>query len=235
MFKIAICDDSRTDVERLECAFDELPDNDLEYEVFYDAAELLKCRRTQNEKYHLYIFDIEMPDMNGLQLAEEIRREDARALFVFLTSYEHYVMEVFDVVTFDYISKPITTEKLAAVLQKAKAYLNLTRQDFVFQYRKNQFRVCCDDILYIEKKGRQAVVHTLTENYKTNMNTDEIWEQLNEAVFSHIHVSYIVNLGHIRAVDKDEVILDNEERLLIARSQKQTLKEKHMNYMKGLV
>ena len=61
-----------------------------------------------------------------------------------------------------------------------------------------------------------------------NMTTEEIWKQLDDKVFAHIHVSYIINLGHIRAIDGDEVVMDNEERLLIARSHKQNLKEKHM-------
>ena len=54
-------------------------------------------------------------------------------------------------------------------------------------------------------------------------------------VFAHIHVSYIINLGHIRAIDGDEVVMDNEERLLIARSHKQNLKEKHMEFVRRMV
>ena len=52
------------------------------------------CSMQHKENYHLYIFDIEMPDMNGLELAKEVRKRDAKALFVFLTSYTRYVMEV---------------------------------------------------------------------------------------------------------------------------------------------
>ena len=118
---------------------------------------------------------------------------------------------------------------------KAMNYLNMIKQDFVFQFRKNHFRVGCDDILYFEKKGRQAVIHTFADTYKTNMTTEEIWKQLDEKVFPHIHVSYIINLGHIRAIEGDEVVLDNGERLLIARSQKQSLKERHMELVKRMV
>ena len=189
----------------------------------------------QDHPVDIVITDIRMPDMDGLELAKEVRKRDAKALFVFLTSYTRYVMEVFEVITFDYISKPITFEKIESVLLKAMNYLNMIKQDFVFQFRKNHFRVSCDDILYFEKKGRQAVIHTLSDTYKTNMTTEEIWKQLDEKVFTHIHVSYIINLGHIRAIEGDEVVLDNEERLLIARSQKQSLKEKHMELMKRMV
>ena len=235
MLKIAICDDSRSDVERLEQAFDELHHSDVEYDVYFSAAELLQSLEIHEDKYQVYIFDIEMPQMNGLELAKKIRARDAKALFVFLTGFSHYVMDVFDVITFDYIAKPINADKLESVLQKAISYLNLTRRDFVFQYRKNHFRVNCDDILYIEKKGRQAVIHTISDDYKTNMTTEEIWKQLDERVFCHIHVSYILNLDHVQAIDGDEVLLDIGERFLIARAHKQALKEKHLAFMKRKV
>jgi len=109
------------------------------------------------------------------------------------------------------------------------------KRDFVFQFRKNQFRISCDDIVYFEKKGRQAVIHTISENFKANMTTEEIWKQLDDKVFAHIHVSYIINLGYIRAIEGDEVVMDNEERLLIARSHKQNLKEKHMEFVRRMV
>ena len=109
MLRIAVCDDSRTDVEMLEAAFDELPDYPVEYDVYFSRKELLMCSMQDKENYHLYIFDIEMPDMNGLELAKEVRKRDAKALFVFLTSYTRYVMEVFEVITF---------EKMESVLLK---------------------------------------------------------------------------------------------------------------------
>ena len=48
----------------------------------------------------------------------------------------------------------------SSVLLKAMQYLHMIKRDFVFQFRKNQFRISCDDIVYFEKKGRQAVIHT---------------------------------------------------------------------------
>lgn len=62
--------------------------------MYFTAKELLKHVIDDGEMYHLYIFDIEMPEMNGLQLAKEIRKIDAKALFVFLTGYTQYVMDV---------------------------------------------------------------------------------------------------------------------------------------------
>ena len=232
MLKIAVCDDGWTDIETLEKALDQFDQYPVDYDVFFSAGELLKYRKEHEKNYNMYIFDIEMPGMSGLELAKEIRKEDAKALFVFLTGYTSYVMDVFEVVTFDFIQKPATAEKLSPVLLKAASYLNLTRQEFVFSYRKNQFRIQYSDILYIEKKGRKAYIHTVSETFEANMTIEEIWKQLDADMFSHIHVSYIVNLQHIRVVEGDEVVLGNGMRLVIARSQKQALKEKHMDFIR---
>lgn len=231
MLKIAICDDSKVDVEQLEAVLSALCNYQIEYNVYFSASELLECK----ENYHLYIFDIEMPDMTGLELAKELRQRGSKALFVFLTGYSQYVMDVFDVFTFAYIQKPITIEKLESVLSRAVHYLEIIKQDFVFQFRRNQFRISYDDILYIEKKGRQAVIRTVTENFRANMTVNEIWEQLDSRVFIHIHVSYIINMEHLRSIEGDEAVMDNGERLLVARAHMQELKEKHMEFVRRTV
>ena len=118
------------------------------------------------------------------------------------------------------------------MLLKAASYLNLTRQEFVFSYRKNQFRIQYSDILYIEEKGRKAYIHTVSETFEANMTIEEIWKQLDADMFSHIHVSYIINLQHIRVIEGDEVVLGDGIRLVVARSQKQALKEKHMDFIR---
>ena len=57
MLKIAICDDSRTDVEMLECSFDKFHQYPIEYDVYFSGKELLEYHTLHEEVYHLYIFD----------------------------------------------------------------------------------------------------------------------------------------------------------------------------------
>lgn len=234
MIRIAVCDDSREDVSVLEDAFDEIHNEEVDYDVFYSAEDLIRYSKNNNEEYHMYILDIEMPE-SGLELARKLRSEGSNALFVFLTNHRNYVMEVFSVHTFDFIIKPITAEKLKSVIESGMQYLGLMKQDFVFKFRKNQFRVKYDDILYIAKKGRQALICTHTNSYKTNMTTEELWEQLDDRVFSHIHISYIVNLKHISKIEGNEVVLDDGEHFVVTRSHKQELKEKHLKFVNRMM
>lgn len=231
MLRIAVCDACRADVELLEQAMDGISFYKVDYDVYFSAEELLEHVREQKDSYHIYIFEIDMPGMSGLEPAGIIRKLDGKALFIFLTACSGYVMEVFDVVTFNYLEKPVSLTKLESVLEKAVAYLQLIWQDFVFHYRRSHFRVKCGEILYIEKKGRQAVICTVWESYKANMNIKELWDQLDRQSFVQIHLSYIVNLDHIRAVDRNEVVLDNGSRLAVARSRKQQLKESYLNFI----
>lgn len=235
MLEIAVCDDSRIDIELIEKVFDGFKNYPIEYDVFFHAKELLDYCEKHQKIYHLYIFDIEMPEMDGLTLAENIRAVDTKAVFVFLTSHKEHAMKAFKVRTFDFIVKPVTTEKMEPVLLKIIQYLDMARKDFVFSFRKNQFRLGQEDILYFEKKGRKVVIHTVSETLSANMKTEELWKQLEERIFVPIHLSYIVNLGHLKAVEGDEAVLDNGERLSVSRPHKQKLKEKHLEFARRMM
>ena len=190
-------------------------------------------RATLHNAEQIALLDIEMPGMNGLKLAKSIREKDSRALFVFLTSYTRYMKDVFDVVTFDFIEKPISDEKLLQILERAATYLNITSQHFSFGYRASRYSLKYDRILYIEKKGRQALIHTFEDVYKTNMTLEEIWKQLNPKSFVHIHSSYIINLYNLDRKDNEIAIMRNGEKLHITKGYRRELAMRHYEFVQG--
>ena len=103
--RIAVCDDNKTELEKIKSCFCRLHEHCTECRYLVSAKDLLS---TEMPTQDMYILDIEMPDMNGLELAKKIREKDSRALFLFLTSYTKYMKDVFDVVTFDFLEKPIS-------------------------------------------------------------------------------------------------------------------------------
>lgn len=231
--RIAVCDDNPKELERIKGCFCRIQGYDLVCSYFDSTSTVMEILKTENSPYDLYILDIEMPGMNGLKLAKSIREKESRALFVFLTSYTRYMKDVFDVVTFDFIEKPISDEKLLQILERAATYLNITSQHFSFGYRASRYSLKYDRILYIEKKGRQALIHTFEDVYKTNMTLEEIWKQLNPKSFVHIHSSYIINLYNLDRKDNEIAIMRNGEKLHITKGYRRELAMRHYEFVQG--
>ena len=175
MLRLAICDDDIRIIEQIETYIEKIKNKQIEYDVFTNAEELLRYQ-SQNKEYDVYMLDIEMGKMSGLNLARRLREKYANALIVFLTSYSKYVYDVFEVITFDFILKPISFEKFMRLIMKVEAYLKVTYKNFIFSYRKNNYCIPCIKINYIEKIGRKAFIYDTNGNiYQCNMTLKEIW------------------------------------------------------------
>lgn len=235
MLRLAICDDDRIVIEQLETYIDQIEKNKIEYDVFYSAEELYHYK-TQGNEYQLYILDIEMTRITGLKLAKMLREDSSQALIVFLTSYSQYVYDVFEVVTFDFIIKPITFERFEGLITKATEFLKISCSNFIFSYRKNTYSIPYSRICYIEKNGRKAFIHEVTgETYQFNMVLAEIWEQLDLRVFASIHTSCIINLAEIISIESEIVKMKNQEQLYVSRNYRQKIKQQHLQYLKELM
>lgn len=233
MLRLAICDDSPNAVEQIEKYIDIIKDIRIEYDVFFRPDELEHYKYTQQIEYDIYILDIEMGDINGLQLAKKLRNASPYSLIIFLTSYSEYVYDVFNVVTFDFIIKPLTFERFYYTLHKAAEYLGMAKVVFTFTYRKNSYSIPCQSISYIEKEGRKAYIHTNGDKiYQCNLTLSEIWEKLNAKMFSPIHISCIVNLAEIIKIERDELTLKSGELLYIGRNYRQEIKLRHLKFLR---
>lgn len=161
--KIAICDDDINVIEQIEQYIENINDKSLEYEVFFCAEELQWYITKNDEKFDLFILDIEMKEVSGIDFAKKLREKDMDTLVVFMTSHSQYVFEVFDAITFDFIEKPLTFEKMKNMLEKAKRYLGMAQKRFVFSYRKNSYSIVFSNISYLEKEGRKVWIYTTDE------------------------------------------------------------------------
>jgi len=233
MIHIAVCDDDLQVIEEIEGFFERMTGRQFEYDVFFDGQELFDYKCTQQIYYNIYFLDIEMTHMDGITLARNLRALDTHALIIFITSYAKYVYDVFEVVTFDYLIKPLGYNLFCTVLHKALVYLDISKCNFTFSYRKNSFTLPCDGIVYIEKNGRTAFLHTVEKKYQFNMNLTDIWYQLDEKLFASIHRSVIVNLEYVLEIVQDELKLKTGPTLYVSRAYRRAVKLKHLDYVRG--
>ena len=228
MLEIAICDDDAIILKTLGKYFGKLNDATIKYDIYNSADTLYRYVEEQGTVYDVFILDIEMQGMNGLELAQKIREKDSNCLIIFLTNYSQYVFSVFEVITFDFLRKPLEYSEFENLIKKIKRYFNITKGVFVFSYRKNSFSIPFEEIYYIEKSGRRAYLYSKDKEYIFN----EIWKQLDSGAFVAIYPSCIVNLFYVREIVRDELILKTGDKLFVSKKYCQEVKKRHLRFIK---
>lgn len=121
MYWLAICDDNQADVIYLSSFLEKWAEKEekaLKIESF-PSAEAFLFQYEEEKSFDILLLDIEMGDMNGIELARKIRRENHLVQIIFITGYMEYVAEGYDVEALHYLLKPVTEEKLYGVLDRA--------------------------------------------------------------------------------------------------------------------
>lgn len=97
-FNIAICDDEKDCINWVENYLDAFRRKykNIKWEVFYSAEELLDYYDRHGNTFDILITDIEMNQINGVELANTIRRRDKGIIIFFLTSYTEYALQCFE-------------------------------------------------------------------------------------------------------------------------------------------
>ena len=232
MLEIAICDDDAIILKTLGKYFGKLNDATIKYDIYNSADTLYRYVEEQGTVYDVFILDIEMQGMNGLELAQKIREKDSNCLIIFLTNYSQYVFSVFEVITFDFLRKPLEYSEFENLIKKIKRYFNITKGVFVFSYRKNSFSIPFEEIYYIEKSGRRAYLYSKDKEYIFNMTLNEIWKQLDSGAFVAIYPSCIVNLFYVREIVRDELILKTGDKLFVSKKYCQEVKKRYLRFIK---
>ncbi len=192
------------------------------------ASALDALRALSEQPVDLLFLDIEMPELNGLELARALGHGlggTARARVVFTTAFTQFALEGYKVDALDYLLKPFIYEDFLRVALKARAYFELTRPavaavaapdeeaseatSFVLKVGHKLVRVRFADMLYAEGlKDYVRVVRadeTPTQALLALSSLRALEEKLPARQFLRIHRSYIVNLARVEAVTRHEV------------------------------
>ncbi|WP_133969627.1 LytR/AlgR family response regulator transcription factor [Eubacterium limosum] len=220
MINISICDDENNVLDNIETLLlNSKFAGDFRYDLFNSIERMVNHQEIENISYDIFFLDIELNGQNGLEFAKKLRRLNRTSLIIFITNYSNFVFEVFEVFAFDFIQKPINPQRFNLVFDRAMTFLLQNETNFIFSNKNKTISVPFKKILYIEKSGRKAIIHTLSINYECYLTIKEIWKQLSSNLFVSIYSSVIVNLTHIEEIS-DSIILDNSEILYIGRSYK---------------
>lgn len=235
MIKVGICDDDQRFLSQMEQSIEELEEKyhyEVQIELYSDGKELLEDFE-KGIGFDLIFLDIEMKQLDGIKTAQKIRECDYHMLIVYVSSYEEYLMQLFEVEPFRFLKKPLQKEQLEDVFLKAQRRIQEKQKSYYrFQFGKTMVQVLQKDILYFESAGRKVLVHTMEKQYEYYDKLDKVEEKLNGARFLRIHKAYLVNVDNIEAFQYERVALIDGTVLNISEKNRARVRNEFWKYYK---
>lgn len=214
MLKIAVLDDDEVFGKHVQALLKQYIEVPTEILYFSTGTAFLK----EGEDTDILFLDIDMPKMNGMELAHELLKKSMPPIVVFLTALPEYVYDAYETEAIGYLLKPIEEEKLEKVLKRAIEKANKRKQNrFICLKSTGQVRrLSVEDILYVENQGRKLLFHTKEAIFTCYGKMEEYERQLPDYFF-RCHRGYLVSLKEVASYERNAIYLSNGEMLLMAK------------------
>ena len=217
-YQIAICDDSDDDrsyEKDLAMRWAKERGYEITITTFVSAEDFL-FRYDEKSDYDIILLDIEMGETDGVEMAKRVRKNNDAVQIIFITGYNDYISEGYEVAALHYLIKPVREEKLFAVLDRAAEKLYKNEKLLSFEIGDEMIRIPIYRIRYADVIGNYVTIHA-KEDVTVKMTLGELEKQLDERFF-RVGRSSIVNLTKISRVSKNEIKLEDGSRIPIPRS-----------------
>ena len=191
-------------------------------------------------EHDILFLDIELEgpgqDMDGMRMARQIRgMEDTKQpIIIFITGYEKYVYDAFDVGAFQYLLKPVDEQKFAGVFRRAAeqaaAYTGQDKKALMIQYGGTGKTIPLRDIYYMESQNHKIAVHMKDGVLEYYAKMSDLEEEL-QGQFCRVHKGYLINLSYVDEYNKTEVTLTNGDKLLISKYKYEDFVKAYLRFM----
>ena len=209
--RVCIVEDSDQDAADLTCALERFTHETgipFTIERLRDGGELTGRNARETEVFFL---DIEMPGVDGMSLAHQLRQHESEAVIVFITHAVSHVLEGYTVDASAYLIKPLNYEQLKAHLRRIfdKFERHQSRLVSLKSGREDVF-LNINHILYVETQNKRALVHTKNGTVLCSESLQSVIKKLGDDQFFRIHNAYVINLAYVDAVTSKEAIVSGE-------------------------
>ena len=238
MLRIALCDDEEKQLNQaaamLNTYLSSRPDLSGQVETFRSGIELL-TRVEDAGGFDLYVLDILMPELSGIDTGHRLRALGDGGEIVYLTTSNDFAADSYDVRAFFYLLKPVNEEKLFQVLDGAVEKLNRRRSSAVVVTTVDgPRRVLLERIRYVERVGR-CMRYYCTD---TTIDSQTIRVSFREAAaplladrrFCLCGASFVLNFQHVTGVNGQTALLDNGQTVILPRTSATGFKKAWGNY-----
>lgn len=199
--------------------------------TFIENAEEYLFKYDGQNIFDIIFLDVCMKDMNGMELAHEIRKFDRNVQIVFLTGNAEYVFEGYEIGAVRYLIKPVEESELAKALDACMEKLGSGREDYLMiKYQGENLRLSRNEIVLIKVDGHYLQMRTTDQAYEWKGSLKEMMDKLDPARFVMANRSIVVNLEYVNKITREECILENGETIPVSRGAYGPLNDAFMKY-----
>ncbi|KAB1435771.1 LytR/AlgR family response regulator transcription factor [Candidatus Galacturonibacter soehngenii] len=227
--EIAICDDNVQVIKKVsEISKKYLFEKEINCNIteFQNGYNLLKSKK----KYDIIFLDVEMPQIDGFEVATILRNKDEKAEIIYLTNHEEFAREAYKIRALRYILKSCMNEELVEGLEAAISELSKNKIVMLDNGVKCM-AVDITDIFFIEALGDETNIYIKNKN-EIFRRSLKYWEEYFDDLLFRCHRSFLVNFASVIEINGTFFILKNGIKIPISIRKLPKAKEAFRKYIK---
>lgn len=215
MIRLAICDDNKLQCSLANTMIDDYAKDrglDIGISCYESGAELLAAMEKQSAD--IYVLDMIMPGMTGMDVAKELRRRGDRGQIIFLTVSADYGVQSYEVDALYYIVKPLECDVLAKALDKAMLAVSDKCLDFQVKTAQGFALVRQKELIFAEAVSRAPVYHLTRGRVVKGLVLRTSFGEATKGIlaagnFAYLGPSKLINLRFVEKMDDESVMLSD--------------------------
>lgn len=226
--KIFICDDEEKIVADLAASIEKRI-TDCSITAYTCSAELWQALQTK--PCDVLFLDIDMPGMNGLDIAAKLSEMVHSPLVVFVTSHDELVYDSLKFHPFGFVRKSFMDKELEEILRDCGKTLGERATSFSFRTTEGNTKLPLEEIFYFEAEGNYLMLYTKKGSYRFRDTLQAVENVLEKKGFVRIHKGFLVNQAAVRVLGSEEVELTDGTKIPIGRNYSENAKKRILRYM----
>ena len=238
MFNIIFCDDNAQflvllrDVVQNVCK--KTVPEDEDYFVgpaFGSGKEVIEYIKENH--VDVLLLDIDMPELNGFEVAKFLCKEYKNIKIVFMSAYDNFVYGAFEFYPFAYLRKAHISEELPKVIKRVLEKMKEPERQITLFTNSGIKTVDVNSISYVESKRNYYSVHLIHgREYTCRGTLSEFEKEVSKYDFFRIHSAFLVNLEHVERILENGYILVQNTSLPLAQRRTSEFKKAYMAYIR---
>lgn len=219
MVKVAIVDNEKAIINEICSLIESSNDMKCIIETFEHSIKFFQ--KINNILCDIVFLDIDMPEMNGFDIAKILNNIRSDITIIFVSSFDNFVFESFEYHPFRFVRKSNLKEDIDSALNAYQREIERKKDVYFFKTNEAERSVKTSDIMYFESMGHDIFIYTVDGNFKIkrerdrNMTVKFITEKFENKGFIRVHKSFLVNYRYIHTINYSNIILKNNLKINI--------------------